>query len=889
MRERLVQIIGETAYRVAIYTFHSFAADVMSRYAEYFFSGANYKPVGEVEKLSIIEDILSTLNRKDPLSSKHFEKGYTYTKDVIAMIAALKKGNLSAQDWKDKVIELQEIYKTINSALGELFAEISGKRKFEIVRDGYLKIYAELESIDNKSSNQVTKYLLATLGMELKKSIETSEYKNLNSWRDEYFTKNTNTADSNSMNSEYKILKDSREEKVEKWLSIADVYDRYSTEMNARGLYDFEDMIFMVSRELKSNTSLRNELEEKYQYIMVDEFQDTNESQFSLIESLTMSPVNEGSPNIMAVGDDDQAIYKFQGAELDNIFKFRVTYPKTKFIILDKNYRSTQEVLDKSRAIITNIEDRLETRYPGEINKKIVASNSDLINKAIEKKSKIVEKTFENLHTELDYVANEIKTLLATGVIPEEISVISKSHANLRALSKVMNEYDLPYSYEKREHVLDKQPIHEIITIVEFASSGMENIKEELLPEILSYKFWGLNRLDIWTLAEEVKAGTESVGELGEKVYKKGSWISAMLGSKNSRIEEIANFLIQLITDAQAIPLEHLIDQIIGTREWEIEGSYDDSDYANNVVKSQILATNDGYTSPFREYYFGKDNFDHNKPEYLEFLFALRTFIGALREYKQGEILHAKDLNSFVDIYRNNDNLSLNLISPFATSGSAVTLQTAHKSKGLEYEYVFIINSDEDEWNGRGVTNKIGTPMHLKLLPNRDGLDDRIRLYYVAMTRAKHTLYITNNKNKFAPLMQSSSEIVSNTDPDDKDKLHLSKELVSNLYIVNRQEIISDEKVLLKRLLENYKMPVTHLINYLNISKVGPDKFIEQNLLRFPQAMSASSIYGSAMHEAMQNFYLYFKKYNKASINKPHKFVPEKEFLEYHYEYIFRK
>lgn len=869
MRERLVQIIGETAYRVAIYTFHSFASDIMGRYAEYFFDGANYKPVGEVEKLSIIEDTLARLDRSNPLSSKHFEKGYTYTKDVISLIAALKKGNLSPEEWRKSINESEIVYEKINSVCGELLAEISGKRKFDIVRDGYLKIYAELENINNTDQNSITKYLLATLGLELKLSIDTGEYKNLNDWRDSHFTKNTNK--NTDRNADFKILKDSREEKISKWKALADVYESYNNEMHKRGLYDFEDMIFMVARELKSNSILRNELEEKYQYIMVDEFQDTNESQFSLIESLTMSPINEGSPNVMAVGDDDQAIYKFQGAELDNIFKFRTTYPTTKFIVLDKNYRSTQEILDKARSVITVIEDRLETRYPGEINKRITASNAELIENRKANGNAIIEKSFDNQYSELDYIASECKRLLGQGCDPKEITVISKSHANLRSLSKVMGEYNVPYSYEKREHVLDKKPIHELITIVEFVTSGMTNIKEELLPEILSYKFWGIERIDIWRLAEAVKKGSTATGELGEKIYTRGSWIGTMLASDNSKISDIANFLIKLITDAQSVPLEHLLDEIIGTKEWEIVSEHDDVEGDIEVPSKGNFGPSGGtnleYISPFKQYYFGKDNFDHNKPEYLEFLFALRTFIGALREYNQGEVLHAKDLSSFVEVYTNNDNLSLNLVSPFATSDTAITLQTAHKSKGLEYEYVFIINSDEDEWSSRGMTNKIGTPAHLQLLPNSDSLDDRIRLYYVAMTRSKHTLYITNNKNKFGALMTNNSNLEAgnsagknaNTSELSSPSV-ISKELINNLYFMDRKEIVNDEKVLLKRLLENYKMPVTHMINYLNISKVGPDKFIEQNLLKFPQAMSASSIYGSAMHEAMQNFYLYYKK-----------------------------
>ena len=918
MRERLVSIIGEAAYKVAIYTFHSFASDIMGRYAEYFFDGASYRPATEVEKLNIIENILAKMDRSKSLSSKHFEKGYTYTRDIVSCISGLKKGNLNGEEFKNKIEANIENYKEINDFAGEILAEISGKRNFEVVRDGYLKIYDVLEKLNQESankknkkdklsdkeiSNPVAKYLANTLSFELKKSLDDGEHKNLNAWRDEYFTKNTNADSDNT--SEFKILKDSRQEKIEKWLELCDVYDKYDREMNKQGLYDFDDMIFKVTRELEKNVNLRNELEEKYQYIMIDEFQDTNEVQFSLVKNLTSSPINEGRPNILAVGDDDQAIYKFQGAELDNITRFVASYTDVEFVTLDKNYRSTQEVLDSARKVITKIEDRLEVRFPSQIDKNIKAANKKyILNRELENKIKeesnknetresvgeIVHKSFDNIYSEQDYVASTISDLINNKKVnPKEISVISKSHANLKSLAKMMNEHKVPYSYEKKENVLDKQHIRELINIVDFASSGTQGgddenmgLKEELLPEILSYTFWNIDRVEIWKIAEIVKNGEVEIGELGEKKYKKISWLSAMLGGADTnssvKIKQVATFLIELIGDAKSMPLEHMLDKIIGTTNWEIDEAV--SDYNENKegeIESVSSATEGGageaenkvdsanFTSPYKSHYFGADNFKHNKPEYLEFLFALRTFMGALREYKQGELLYAKDLQEFVAIYSNNDNLSLTLISPFATSDEAVTLQTAHKSKGLEYEYVFIINSDEDEWNGRGFSNKIGMPAELKLLPESDNLDDKMRLYYVSMTRAKHTLYITNNKNKFGVLLDSENSKKA----EDKNENKISKEMIKVMSIASKKEYIDDEKVLLKRLLENYKMPVTHLTNFLNLGKVGPGRFVEQNLLRFPQAMSASSVYGSAMHEAMQNYYLYFKKYQKlADIEK---------------------
>lgn len=850
MRERLVGLIGETAYRVAIYTFHAFASDVMSKYAEYYFDGANYKAATDIDKLKILEGILENLERKNPLGKHHFEMGYIYTSDIMSCISGLKKGNISPELFREKIENMKAELTAINNFSGELLAESSGSRKFDVVFETFGKIYIELEKLANENSNSYAEYLKNVLSLELVKSGSTGDHKNLNTFREEYFTKDTNE------HSDLKILKDSREEKIEKWLALADVYEKYIFEMNKHALYDFDDMIYLTARELERNETLRNELEEKYQYIMIDEFQDTNEAQLSLVTNLTRSPINEGRPNLLVVGDDNQAIYKFQGAELDNIFKFKKIYSSVTTIVLDQNYRSTQDILDYSGNVMLQIEDRLDKRDTN-INKSLVASNLKYKNETL---GQIIEKTFQNDQLELDYVAKEIKKILSTGVDPEEISIISKKHASLKKIANVLNIYEVPYSYEKKEHVLEKQHIHELVSIVSYLNSGAD----DLLPEILSYKFWGLDRLDIWQIAEKVKLGLTSEDEAGVKVWERINWLSAMLVSEDEKMRSIAKFLIELKSDAKEMPLENLLDKIIGTKEYEYVNEYDDS------TKEEVRNFN--FTSPYREFYFGKENFDHNKPEYLEFLFALRTFVGAIREFRQGRILKSSDMEELVDIYRNNDKLTLTLRSPFATSDKAITLQTAYKAKGLEYEYVFIINTDHKEWTGHGMANKIGMPENLKLLSEGDNIDDKLRLLYVAMTRAKHTLYITHSKEKLSFILKNSKE---ESDKIEEGSVDLSLEIVRNLAITDTLVYMESEKILLKRLLENYKMPVTHMTNFLNIGKVGPAKFVEQNLLRFPQAMSSSSAYGSAMHAAMQSYYLYFKKHEK---------VPSLEKLQEYFE-----
>ncbi len=701
-----------------------------------------------------------------------------------------------------------------------------------------------------KKDNQTAKYLLKTIELELVQSQSTGKTDNLTEWRKQYFKK-TSEGDF--------VLKESEEELYEKWEALANIYEQYNLEMNKRGYYDFDDMIFVTGRALKKDIELRAEIAEQYQYIMIDEFQDTSEAQFNLIKEITNFENNNKDPNILAVGDDDQSIFKFQGAELDNITKFKKIFPQTKIITLDKNYRSTQNILDGARNLIKKISDRLEVRYPEEIKKDIRASNKELIKKY---KGDIIEKNFKNDLQEKDYIAKEIQKLIEKGVKAEEITIIARNHKDLRDFSDILNNYQINHKYEKKENVFEKEPIREILTILDFVNGGLENIKEELLPEILAFPFWNISHIEVWKIAETIRNYQYKVNELGEKIYEKVSWLKIMLDGDNKQVKNIANFLINLITKSKNTPLLYLIDEIIGNHGYELyEEEESERVDQKNIARGVFI-------SPFREYYFGKKNFQNKKSLYLDFLSALQTFIQALREYKPGETLYLKDLVSFVNIYKIDSNLTLSTVSLFQTGKEAITLQTAHKSKGLEYGYVFILNSSEESWKNNNFKNNIKFPLTLPLLPNSNNIDDNIRLYYVAMTRAKHTLYITYVKEKFSYLLNDSEEekILKNTkgkEVSESFKESLDDNLLETFNPIKKREFQVDEKVILKNILENYQMPVTHLNNYLNLSRVGPEAFVEQNLLRFPQAINPSSAYGSAIHKALENYYKYIAKYNK--------------------------
>ncbi len=835
MRDRLTKLIGEQAHRVGIFTFHALATDILNRYSGVFWNGAKFLPATEVDQYSIIEEIVKNLPRKNSLSSFHPEQGYVYIKDILNAIGDLKKGNFTPESFRIKLLENKKNIKELKNVLAPL-EELGTKRKISELLPAYIQIYQKLEKLI--SSNEISKILFNSLGVAINSANELEKSTPLTAWKNN----NTKKTESGKV-----ILKDEEESKISKLESLGDVYELYQEELYKRAIFDFEDMILMVNKGLVENGELRADLQEKFQYVMIDEFQDTNDAQFELVKNLTAAIVNEGRPNVFAVGDDDQAIFKFQGAELNNILNFKNMFKDVEIIVLDKNYRSTQNILDFSEKVISKANTRLVNKFK-DIKKEFFSENKTL------PEGEIIQESFNSEILEFDYVTKEISKLISNGINPKEIAVICRKHLQLKTLANVLNSYKVPYSYEKKENVLDKQHIREILVILKYINSVNNGAGDEYLPEILSFKFWGLKSIDVWKIAEKIKNSPEKI-----------SWLEAMLNSENVTIKNISEFIIHLTVISKSTPLEYLIDEIIGTTEflWE-DSEHDDA----LLVPKQSYTT---YTSPFKKYYFNNENFEHNKPFYLDFLFSLRTFIGALREFHQGKVLFISDIIDFINIY-NGQNLTLSVISPFSSSSEAVSLLTAHKAKGLEFEYVFLLSSDDDVWKKSGFARKISFPINMPLTVESDNDDDKIRLLYVALTRTKHTLYITNNSQKLEYLLEESNGTVppplqgrGNTQGTDREGGGITREAIDSLNISPRREFVSDEKVLLMRVLENYKMPITHMNNFLNFTRVGPARFVEQNLLRFPQAITPSSAYGSAMHEAVEK---YFMGYNK-SLKRP--------------------
>ncbi len=776
MRERLVLLMGESAYRVHIHTFHSFCTHVINRYGEYFFEGASYEPLDELRQVEIIEYIVRSLPHKHPFGAYHPERGYIYLRDLIARINHVKSSGFTKDEWRSLTETLVQEAVEIDKIIQTYWPK--GRLSIKTLCD-LDEVVAQLQKQGSTSSLA----LAATLRQAVNNAEEINLTEPVSSWKKTHLA----VTDSGEL-----ITKDTRDR--EKLLAFSEFYENYVDELHRRWLFDFDDMILTVREALKNHADLRAELEESFRYIMVDEFQDTNDAQLSLVVSLTSSAMHEGRPNICAVGDDDQAIYKFQGALTSTMLHFKERlYKEVKLIVLTDNYRSTSDILELSRRVVVKGVDRLEKSVK-ELNKTLSQSNRSLKPGAI---------TLTHTETQEEECAALVAHLQVSQKENDTIAIIARNHRELVALLPHLDTAQITYSYSRKDNVFDDPHICELIDYTQYITSltSKSENKDFLLPKLLALPYNNIDGEDIIKLSLYAKAHGFT-------------WTEALTSIDNEKLKTFATKMYLLVEETANLPLEQALHKLM-----EISG--------------------------FKDYHFGAKARSEDGYHYLQFLESLHVFIESLREYRDGQILTLSHVESFVEMYKSHG-LTLSRKSPASTKAK-VSLLTAHGAKGLEFDTVYLLATNDSIWTKNKRTNLVPLPLAVKPLvaPVGDNEDDFIKLLYVALTRAKRSIHIFTSDAPLRYILDLQLPVL--------EPLH-SKENALRLITgeTNSTPLPKNVLSLLEPFVKDYVMPVTHVQNFLNLPEGGPEYFLMQNLLRFPQPMNESSVFGSAIHKGIE-------------------------------------
>lgn len=816
MRKRLVEIIGIEAHKVGVYTFHSFCADVINQNPDFFYNGASRKLADKITINEILTNIFAKLSHNDPMSSINNGE-FTQIKTAINTISDIKRSGLAPDDLLAVLDANDNVITDAENILVPIFDLRMDKKlipQIEQLIPRLADLPFECNVLGIRSLGQI---LSDSLSRAIDEAKIIGKATPLSKWKSDFLTNNA---------AKKRVLK-SRENQI-KLRSICNIYRQYLDQMELSDLYDYDDMILQVVQKIEQNDNLKLNLQEKYQYIMVDEFQDTNMSQMLILHNLTDNEINGDMPNILIVGDDDQAIYSFQGADISNILDFKKNYPQAKIITLSENYRSNDLILGESYQVISQSIERLENNFDT-ISKRLNANHSTGDGVSIHEANNIPDENY--------WIANNILKLLDKGEKPSEIAIIARNHQQIIDILPYLYDLNIPVNYEKSNNALDQEPIIYIEKLakllVDLSQNNLTNLNATL-PEILSHPSWSLPPLNLW--------------ELGVKAYEnKNQWLKQM--QIMPEFAEIFNWIIQVSALVANSSLEKILDIIIGIQK----------------------PTEDSISSPLYKYYFSKEKLAIDPEIYITYLESLRAIRKCVTDYQPNIKPNLATLVKVISSYRK-INEAIPIKQDFALSDKAINLLTAHSSKGLEFNNVYILDATNENWNkNRGSHGNISYPENLQIGRAGNSDDEKTRLFFVAMTRAKHQLHICyslqNNNSKPASL----SAFMANTN------LSIQKiEPASDIKTITEiaqlkwyQPIISPITIsmrdALKNTLSNYKLNPTALNNFVDLVNCGPENFLMNNLLHFPQAQNPFTTYGNCIHETLKKAHIEFSANNTIS------------------------
>lgn len=587
--------------------------------------------------------------------------------------------------------------------------------------------------------------------------------------------------------------------RIEKNKELVMVYRAYEQKMREYKYYDFTDMIMQTLEALKRDQDLLLSLQETYQYILVDEHQDTNNAQNGILELLASF---YDLPNLFVVGDDKQAIFRFQGASLENFLYFKDLYPKAKLIVLEDNYRSTQSILDSAHSLLSG-EKKLQAR-------------------AGHKEEKIEVFELSKQEVEEYFIAKSIGEKISSGVKPEEIAVIYRENKDAFPISKMLEKMGVASSIESNQDILDDSEVQKLVKILravnDFGDSGA-------FIESLHIDWLGIEPLDIFKFTEAVTR---------EKV-------NAYDGAKHRHFMETAGIESADKINAWYLKLAEFNQLAAGESVTLV--------FETVVRESGLLAA----------VLMGNDNVE--KIEKINALFdEVQVLIEKKRNARLADFMTHLDMleKHEIKLKKNNEGGRPGRVRLMTAHGA--------KGLEFEYVYLVYANDKHwGNKTHRDLIPLPGQIFSLtgRDPDEIDDNDDERRLFYVALTRAKKGVIISysrQDKNLKEMLPSMFVDELDKTLWQSGETAGYEADYLANLglrYAPNKTAGVSlKDKAFVRELFLSRGFAVTHLNNYLSC----PWKYFYMNLLHLPKAKELHLMYGTAIHAALCDFFGQFKE-----------------------------
>lgn len=594
---------------------------------------------------------------------------------------------------------------------------------------------------------------------------------------------------------------------------LAEAYHTYNQLLLENDCLDFGDLIGYTIKLFKERPNILEFYRQKFKYIMVDEFQDTNWAQYELVKLLA-APNN----NLVVVGDDDQAIYKFRGASLSNILQFKDDYPEAKEIVLTDNYRSRSEILAKSYDFIQNNNpQRLEVKLG--ISKRLKAVG---LNEADNHTSAVQYFNFDTRDDEVSFVVQKIKSLHKTGQAKglnwSDFAILVRANDTAEAYVKELSRCLVPNQFMSWRGLYYKPLILDCLAYFRLLDNYHES---SALFRVLNREEFKVPHADLININKMAARKVWSLYEALEKA-------ATIPGLSPNSLANISK-LLQLIAKHSRLAAEAKPTKI----------------FLNFVYDSGLISglDRDRDTEQFsylNQFYQKIKKMEESEPD-----LRLKDFLSAMNlELEAGETGALKlDFND----------------------SDTVKVMTVHGAKGLEFSYVFLVNLVDKKFPTIVRGEKIPIPDHLvreKIVASDERaavhLAEERRLFYVAMTRAKTGLYLTSAKDYGGVREKKPSKFITEMGIESASLegaiLSEKNELLRDLHNINEQSLDIRQE---KPITESYPLPEKFSFSQLAAYSTCPLQYKFAFILKVPvPSDKASLIFGRVLHNTLYNFLL---------------------------------
>lgn len=577
------------------------------------------------------------------------------------------------------------------------------------------------------------------------------------------------------------------EKTIAKNRELLTVYRRYEAVLKSERWYDFDDMIVEAIHALEGDTDMLRDIQETYQYILADEHQDVNGAQNKI---LTLLSNFHEAPNIFVVGDEKQAIYRFQGASLENFLYFMDAFPGAVQISLTDNYRSGPAILTTAQELVTvDDEEIMRLRVP--------------LTAAAVPEAVVTKREFSHQAVEDDWLVSAVTAEVTSGTPPEEVAVIVRTNREVEAVAERLRRSGLPVTASAEGDILMHPVTQAIEALINFVLTDKD---EGPLFSVLHGAYWGISTDDLVRIVSarsydrslaSILSSKEELVALGVTEPEKAERVMTVLQEARTReVHEAPHRVLEYLLMESGL-LSHLMkhDPFEGVR--IVRRLYDE-------VEALVL----------------------------------RDGVGTLREVRQTIALRRR--------------YSLPLSAPFiTTSTAAVQVMTAHKSKGLEFTTVFVPHLQDSNWGGKTHRVMFDVPlMRYRKTATDDETDDERRLLYVALTRAKKHLHLSYAGESILGKAIVASRLLLDIEAAPLEVVDTSSFEAdfspSGLFFERATPKVGKDTLL--TLLRTRGLSATSLNNLLT----NPWDFFYRNLLRVPEVQALHLQFGTAVHAVLE-------------------------------------